>query len=224
MMPVGERDQEMGTTELAAAIIAGDRTRATELTEKALGEGRAASDLLDTELIPAMETVGERFGAGEIFIPEMLIAAEAMKACLVLLRPLLSDAAADARGRVVIGTVKGDIHDLGKNVVSTMLSGAGFEVIDLGVDVSAELFVAAALEHRADLVGLSALTTTTMPAMKEVVEALSSAGLRDKVKVMIGGAPVTEEYARQIEADAYEPNAAAASKRAKQLIRVRGSS
>jgi 5-methyltetrahydrofolate--homocysteine methyltransferase len=214
----GRQGGNMDQTELTAAIIAGDRSRAAELTKSALDEGRKASDLLDQEMIPAMEEVGDSFAKGELFIPEMLIAAEAMKTCLALVRPLLSEAKQQARGTVVLGTVKGDIHDLGKNVVSTMLEGAGFGVVDLGVDVSAESFVAAAKEHGAKIIGLSALTTTTMPAMKEVVQALSSAGMRDAVKVMIGGAPVTEEYAHQIGADAYEPNAAAASKRAKQLI------
>lgn len=208
----------MDQTELTAAIMAGNRARAVELTKAALDEGRKAPDLLDEEMIPAMEQVGDRFAKGELFLPEMLIAAEAMKACLALVRPLLSEASQEARGKVVLGTVKGDIHDLGKNVVSTMLEGAGFEVIDLGVDVPAERFVTEAKEKGARIIGLSALTTTTMPAMRDVVEALSAAGVRDEVKVMIGGAPVTEEYARQIGADAYEPNAAAASKRAKQLI------
>lgn len=208
----------MGRTDLAAAIIAGERSRAAELTRAALDGGREASELLDQEMIPAMEEVGDRFAEGELFVPEMLIAAEAMKACLALIRPVLSDAGQEARGTVVLGTVKGDIHDLGKNVVGTMLEGAGFEVIDLGINVPAERFVDEARKQRAKIIGLSALTTTTMPAMAEVMDALSVAGIRDEVKVMIGGAPVTEEFAHQIGADAYEPNAAAASKRARQLI------
>jgi 5-methyltetrahydrofolate--homocysteine methyltransferase len=208
----------MVQTDLAAAIIAGERTRAAELTRAALDEGRAASELLDGEMIPAMEEVGDRFAEGELYVPEMLVSAEAMKACLALVRPLLAAAGEPAPGTVVLGTVKGDIHDLGKNVVGTMLEGAGFEVVDLGIDVPAERFVDEVRTHGAKIVGLSALTTTTMPAMADVLAALSAAGLRDQVKVMIGGAPVTEEYARRIGADAYEPNAAAASKRASRLI------
>jgi corrinoid protein of di/trimethylamine methyltransferase len=208
----------MGRTDLAAAIIAGQRSRAAELTRAALDGGRGASELLDEEMIPAMEEVGDRFAEGELYVPEMLVAAEAMKACLAVVRPLLTEAGQAARGTVVLGTVKGDIHDLGKNVVGTMLEGAGFEVVDLGIDVPAERFVDEAGKHGAKIIGLSALTTTTMPAMADVIGALSAAGIRDEVKVMIGGAPVTEGYARQIGADAYEPNAAAASKRARQLI------
>jgi 5-methyltetrahydrofolate--homocysteine methyltransferase len=165
-----------------------------------------------------MEEVGRRFEGGEFYVPEMLISARAMKSGLALLRPHLISANVQAVGKVVIGTVQGDLHDIGKNLVGMMLEGAGFEVIDLGVDVSAEKYVAAVKEHRPDIIACSALITTTMPRMEVIVSSLREAGLRDRVKVMVGGAPVTDKYATDIGADGYAPDAASAATRAKALI------
>ena len=165
-----------------------------------------------------MDEVGRRFECEEYFVPELLLSARAMKAALELIRPLLASSGAEPAGRVVIGTVKGDLHDIGKNLVASMLEGGGFEVIDLGADVAPEKFVAAAGERQADLVCLSALLTVTMPAMKTTIQALEREGLRGRVKVLIGGAPVTEQYAREIGADGYGPNASAAVQLARRLV------
>jgi 5-methyltetrahydrofolate--homocysteine methyltransferase len=204
--------------ELTQAVIDGDAPRAEMLTRQAIEQGMNAEAVLAYGLIQAMSIVGERFGTGEIYVPEMLIAARAMKKCLLILKPILAQGSHEPAGTVVIGTVKGDIHDVGKNIVSIMLEGAGFEVHDLGVDVTPEAFVRAVEDERPDIVGLSALLTTTMLVMRDVIAALATAGVRDKVKVLVGGAPVTDEFATEIGADAYAPDAAAASVTAKSLI------
>ncbi len=203
---------------LHEAILNGNHKAAKEVTQAALAEGEDPEKLVNAVMIPAMNEVGRRYEAGEYFVPELLIAARAMKASLELIRPLLTEKGAEPVGRVVIGTVQGDLHDIGKNLVSAMLEGAGFMVTDLGVNVSPEKFVAAVKEHHATLVALSALLTTTMGSMKGVVEALEREGLHGKVKVMIGGAPTTEKFARDIGADGYGPNANAAVALAHQLL------
>lgn len=203
---------------LYEAIVNGKAPAAKSLTEEAVQEGIDAKDLLDNSLIPAMDEVGKRFESNEYFVPELLIAARAMKASLEILKPLLAQTGAKPIARVAIGTVKGDLHDIGKNLVASMLEGGGFEIIDLGVDASAEAFVEAVRDQRADLVAMSALLTTTMPAMKTVVEALVEAGLRNQTKVMVGGAPVTQRYANEIGADGYSENASSAVALARKLV------
>jgi methylmalonyl-CoA mutase cobalamin-binding domain/chain len=177
--------------------------------------------MLFEALIPSLEEVGARFERGDFFVPEMLIAGRAMSGALNLLRPLLANTGARQVGTFVMGTVKGDVHDIGKNLVNIMLEGAGFHVIDLGVQVSPEKFIAAIEEHQPDIVGFSAFLTTTMPMFKANINALEKAGLRDKVIVMVGGAPVTQEYADAVGADAYAPDASQTVKRAKDLIEKR---
>jgi 5-methyltetrahydrofolate--homocysteine methyltransferase len=204
--------------DIRKSVIDGDLNAAQDRVHKALAENLPPEKILTEGLISAMSEVGRLFEAGEFYVPEMLISARAMKGGLAILRPGLAAADIQAVGKVVIGTVQGDLHDIGKNLVGMMLEGAGFEVIDLGVDVSPEKYVRAVREHAPDLVGCSALLTTTMPRMQDIVEALQAAGLRDKVKVMIGGAPVTEKYAADIGADVYAPDAAAAAQRALQAI------
>jgi 5-methyltetrahydrofolate--homocysteine methyltransferase len=200
------------------AILTGNAKAAKEITQTGLAAGSNPKELVDDTMIPAMNEVGRRYEANEYFVPELLIAARAMKASLELIRPLLAARGAEPVGRVVIGTVQGDLHDIGKNLVGAMLEGAGFEVIDLGVDVSPEKFINAAREKNATLVALSALLTTTMHSMKGVMEKLKESGMRDKVKVMIGGAPVTQKYADEIGADGYSSNANAAVALARKLM------
>lgn len=200
------------------ALLAGNPGRVEEIVQETLKAGTAAETIINTGLIPAMELVGEKFKNNEVFLPEVMLAARAMQAGLKLLQPLLTKGGAPKRGRVVIGTVRGDHHDIGKNLVATMLEGAGFEVIDLGADVKEEKFVEAVRSHHPEVVGLSALLTTTMPAMKETIAALDQAGLREQVKIMIGGAPVTQEYADRIGADGYSEDAGAAVELAKVLV------
>ena len=200
------------------AILNGNAKAAKEITQTSLAAGANPQSLVDDTMIPAMNEVGRRYEANEYFVPELLIAARAMKASLELIRPLLSARGAEPVGRVVIGTVQGDLHDIGKNLVGAMLEGAGFEVIDLGVDVSPEKFINAAKEKNARLVALSALLTTTMHSMKAVLEKLRESGMRDNVKVMIGGAPVTQKYADEIGADGYSSNANAAVALARKLM------
>ncbi len=199
------------------AILTGNFKAAKEITQQALAAGVDPQVLVQQHMIPAMDEVGRRYEANEYFVPELLISARAMKASLELIRPLLIARGAEPAGRVVIGTVKGDLHDIGKNLVAAMLEGAGFEVIDLGVDVGPEKFIAALNERKAGLVAMSALLTTTMNSMKVTVDALKSAGVRDKVKIMIGGAPVTQKYADEIGADGYSSNANAAVALARKL-------
>ena len=210
----------MNFDELIRAVADGDATRAQALTESALGSGANPDEILSDALMRAMETVGHQFSAGEIYVPEMLVAARAMKVCIGVLQPLMTTGPHKARGTVVIGTVQGDIHDVGKNIVTIMLQAAGFDVHDLGVDVASEAFVAAVSECRPDIVGLSALLTTTMWVMKDVIHALEASGVRDTVRVLVGGAPVTEAFAHEIGADAYAPDAGAAAEVARQLVEV----
>ncbi|GIX07961.1 MAG: corrinoid methyltransferase [Candidatus Poribacteria bacterium] len=203
--------------QLADHIIHGRAAQAVAATEAALAEGVPAAEILQKGLIAGMQVVGERFKAHEFYVPEVLIAARAMKMALEKLRPHLVQQHYQPIGKVAIGTVRGDLHDIGKNLVAMMLEGAGFEVVDLGIDVPPERFVEAAREG-ADIIALSALLTTTMPAMKETIEALKAAGLRDRVKVIVGGAPVTEAYAREIGADGYGPDAATGAEVARKLM------
>ena len=204
--------------ELYDAILTGNAKKAEEVTKAALEANADPSELLAKYMIPAMDEVGKRFECNEYFVPELLIAARAMKTALRLLTPKLADAGAKAVGRVVIGTVQGDLHDIGKNLVASMLEGGGFEVVDLGVDVPADKFVEAAKEKGGTIVALSALLTTTMTQMKQVIQALGAAGVRGKTKVMIGGAPITQQYADEIGADGYSDNASSAVSLARKLV------
>jgi len=186
-------------------------------TEKALAEGLTAAEILKNGLIAGMDIVGADFKDGTLYIPEVLVAAKSMHAGMDVLKPLLAESDTPSQGKVVIGTVTGDMHDIGKNLVGMMLEGAGFEIIDLGTDVPPEKFVEAIRSEKADIVGMSALLTTTMPAMRKTIDALAEANLLDKVKVMVGGAPVTDDFAKQIEADGYAPDAAAAVDKAREV-------
>ena len=200
------------------AILEGNAKVAKEVTEKAISEKVDAQELVDKYMIPAMDEVGRRFEANEYFVPELLIAARAMKTALELIRPLLVESGAEPAGRVAIGTVKGDLHDIGKNLVAAMLEGGGFEIIDLGVDVSPEQFIEAVKEKKANIIALSALLTTTMASMKTCIDGLKDEGIRDKVKVMVGGAPVTQKHADEIGADGYADNANAAVALARNFV------
>jgi len=205
--------------DLQQAIIDGNSPLAKDLTEKGLSEGLRPAEFFPKAIIPSMNEVGRRMRECEFFIPEVLIAARAARASTDILRPLLvGDEAVSSAGTVVCGTVKGDLHDIGKNIVAMMLESAGFEIVDLGVDVSPEKVVEAVRQHQANVVAMSALLTTTMVNMKAVIEALASAGLRDQVKVMVGGAPVTEAWARSIGADGYGKDASAAVETARSLL------
>lgn len=195
---------------LNEAVLHGDWKTARAITEQALQAKVEPLTLLNDHLVPAMNEVGRRFECNQFFVPELLLAARAMKASLELLRPLLAERGTEPIGRAVVGTVKGDLHDVGKNLVASLLEGGGFEVIDLGVNVPPEKFVAAAREKNAQIVGLSALLTTTMPSMRSTVEAFKAAGMRDQVKILIGGAPVTQRFADEIGADGYGENAPSA--------------
>jgi 5-methyltetrahydrofolate--homocysteine methyltransferase len=206
--------------EINQAVIEGDSPLVKEKVQQALDAGLEPGAVLHESLIPAMDQVGQLFEQGEYFVPEMLVAARAMQGGLGLLKPFLAKEGVKSAGKVIIGTVKGDLHDIGKNLVAMMLEGAGFEVVDLGTDVSPEKFIQAVSAEKPQLVGMSALLTTTMPAMKQVVQALVGGGLRDQVKVMVGGAPITPAYAESIGADAYAPDAANAARLAKQLVAV----
>ena len=203
---------------LAQGIIDGDLDTALSEVQRLITEGASPQSIMDEHLIRAMSEVGRLFEEGEFFVPELMVAARAMQAAMKILNPLLSSSGIQKIGRVVIGTVKGDFHDIGKNLVASMLEGGGFEVIDLGVDVSAEKFAEAAKEQPGTLVAMSALLTTTMPQMKSVIEKLQTDGLRSTSKVIIGGAPVTHEFAKQIGADGYSDNASAAVTLAKSFF------
>lgn len=205
-------------TEIYQAVLRGDMTSATEHVQAALDGDVGAEAILHKSLIPAMEEVGRLFEEGEYFVPEMLISARAMQACLGILKPLLVDADVKPAGKVAIGTVKGDLHDIGKNLVAMMLEGGGFEIIDLGTDVSEENYIEAIQKEEVDIVGMSALLTTTMPNMRTTVQAISEAGLRDRVKIIVGGAPVTADYADSIGADGFAPDASQAVALARKLI------
>ena len=205
---------------LSEAVIKGDISTALAETQKLLDAGSNASDILNKELIATMNEIGERFSKGLIFVPQMLRSAKVMQECTNLLKPYFQEGDVITKGKVLIGTVRGDLHDIGKNLVSMMLEGAGFTIIDLGVNVSPEKFVEKTKEVDPDIVGMSALLSTTMPAMPETIEALKKASLRQKVKVMIGGAPVTEKYAREITADAYASDAGSAVTKVKNLLNI----
>lgn len=207
-----------GSTELYDAIILGKHETARRITEEALAGGSEPQQLLNEFMVPAMDEVGRRFDTNEFFVPELLLAARAMKAAMELLRPLLAARGTEPVGRVVIGSVKGDLHDIGKNLVAAMLEGGGFEVFDLGVNVAPERFVTAAREKNAHIIGMSALLTTTMASMKKTIEAFRDAGLRESVKILVGGAPVTERFANEIGADGYSLNAPGAVSSARQAL------
>lgn len=200
------------------AVLNGDKDAVTENVQTALNKGTDAGVILQEALIPAMGEVGRLFEAGEYYVPEMLIAARAMQAGLALLKPLLVDSDIKPTGKVAIGTVKGDLHDIGKNLVGMMLEGAGFEIIDMGTDVSPEKFIAAINDEDVDILAMSALLTTTMPMMETTIKAVDDAGLRDAVKIIVGGAPVTNEYAEKIGADGFAPDASQAASLAKTLV------
>jgi 5-methyltetrahydrofolate--homocysteine methyltransferase len=199
------------------AIVDGNAGKAKSLTQAALDESVDPQDILNKYMIPAMDEVGRRFETNEYFVPELLIAARAMKGSLALIKPRLVATGAKPIGKVAIGTVKGDLHDIGKNLVAAMLEGGGFEIIDLGVDVTPDKFVAAVKEKGATIIALSALLTTTMPSKKTTIEGLKEAGVRYQVKVIIGGAPVTQKYADEIGADGYSDNASSAVALARKL-------
>ena len=200
------------------AVLKGDAGTTEAEVKAALDASTPPKDILYKACIPAMEEVGRLFEEGEKFVPEMLISARAMQTAMGLLKPLLLEADIKTLGTVVVGTVAGDLHDIGKNLVGMMLEGSGFEVIDLGTDVSPQAFVDAVREHEPQVIGMSALLTTTMPSMGATIEALKEAGLRGDVKVMIGGAPITQDFADKIEADGFAPDASSASRKTKELV------
>jgi corrinoid protein of di/trimethylamine methyltransferase len=205
-------------SKLYDAIVEGNAKTALALTNEALAAGVTPGEIIGGYMIPAMDEVGKRFECEDYFVPELLLSARAMKGALEVLRPLLAASGAEPTGRVVIGTVKGDLHDIGKNLVASMLEGGGFEVHDLGADVAPERFIAAARDHNADIVALSALLTVTMPAIRNTVDAFQAAGLRDRVKIIVGGAPVTSQFAAEIGADGYSESASAAVQLARSMM------
>ena len=204
--------------QIASNLYRGEDEVVAALVQQALDQEMSPGEILNGGLIAGMDEVGKDFKAGDLFVPEVLIAARAMHAGMNILRPLLAESDVPTAGKYVIGTVQGDLHDIGKNLVKMMLEGAGFETIDLGTDVKPDDFVAAVQEHQPQLLGMSALLTTTMPGMKATIEALEEAGLRDAVKIMVGGAPVTAAFAEQVGADAYAPDAASAVDVARDLV------
>lgn len=205
-------------SKISEVLIAGDIAKVGDLCKQALEQGSGAAKIMDEALFPGMDVVGQRMKSGEMFIPEVLRSAKAMQAGMEAFKDELVGESSHLRGTVVIGTVQGDLHDIGKNLVTMLLEGAGFNVVDLGVDIKPEQFVEAAKEHDASIVAMSALLTTTMPKMGETVNAITEAGLRDRVKIMVGGAPVTQSFTDEIGGDAYGPNAAAATDKAKELV------
>ena len=206
--------------QLHQAILTGDAKTARSVTEASLASGVEPMKLVNEFMVPAMDEVGRRFECNEYFVPELLLSARAMKSALELIRPLLVKRGIEPVGRVAIGTVKGDLHDIGKNLVAAMFEGGGFEVIDLGVNVPPERFVTAIQEKQANIVAMSALLTTTMPSMKTTIDALKAAGVRDRVKVYVGGAPITSKFAEDIGADGYSDNAVGAVALAKKALAV----
>jgi 5-methyltetrahydrofolate--homocysteine methyltransferase len=204
--------------QIATAVIEGDLDEIADLTEDALDDDISAEEILNKGLMPGMDNVAVEFKAGNLFVPEVLRSARTMQGSMDILKPLLAESGVKMVGRVLLGTVKGDLHDIGKNLVGMMCEGAGFEVQDIGKDVAPEAFVDAVTEFEPDVVGMSALLTTTMRAMESTIKILEEAGVRDKVKVMIGGAPVTQAFADQIGADGYAPDAAAAADLAKDFV------
>jgi 5-methyltetrahydrofolate--homocysteine methyltransferase len=215
-----DEEETMDFKELSQFVIDGNAPSAEAWTKKALAQKTPPADIINKGLMPGMAVVGARFKAGEYYLPEVIVSARAMKASVALVRPLLAAKDMPNSGKVVIGTVQGDLHDIGKNLVGMMLEGAGFQVTDLGVDVPPEKFAQAVKDSGANVVGLSALLTTTMPMMKGTIDALQKAGVRKKVKVMVGGAPVTRDYAKQIGADGFAPDAASAVDEAKLLMDI----
>jgi 5-methyltetrahydrofolate--homocysteine methyltransferase len=205
---------------LLDAVIKGDIKTATEETRKAVDAGQNAQDILDQGLIEAMNIVGDKFSKGAIFVPQMLRSAKTMQECVKALKPHFQENAMTTKGKIVIGTVKSDLHDIGKNLAGMMLESAGFSIIDLGVDVAPEVFVDKIKETKADILGMSALLSTTMPYMTQTIKALVDAGQRDDVKVIIGGAPVTKKFAEDIGADSYAPDAAGAVLETKKLLNI----
>ncbi|MEE4262649.1 MAG: corrinoid protein [Desulfobacteraceae bacterium] len=203
---------------MAESLIAGKIDEVVNLTRDALDGGAAPADILDQGLLAGMDVVGKRFKAEEMFIPEVLRCAKCMHGAMEILRPLLAETGAESIGTLIIGTVKGDLHDIGKNLVGMMFEGAGFDVVDLGIDKEPQMFVDAIKEHKAKLVGLSALLTTTMPKMSETINAIKEAGIRDQVKILVGGAPITSSFAEEIGADGYASNAASAVEKGKELV------
>jgi len=203
---------------LSTAILEGDSDASASITQQGLDEGISAADLLNNGLIVGMNEVGVRFKAGDMFVPEVLMSAESMAAGMDLLRPLLAESGTKMAGTIVMGTVQGDLHDIGKNLVSMMCEGAGFQIVNIGFDAAPDKFIEAIKEHQPEIVGMSAMLTTTMRAMGHTIKAIEEAGLRDKVKVMVGGAPVDQEFADRIGADGYGANAPASSELAKQLV------
>lgn len=210
--------QTLHLNQLHDAVVNGDVKLAKAVTERALQEGMDPMRLVQDYMMPAMGEVGRRFECSEYFVPELLISARAMKGALELLRPLLARSGAQPAGRVVVGTVRGDLHDIGKNLVSAMFEGGGYEVTDMGVNVTPEQFVAAVKERKPQILALSALLTTTMAAMRETIDALEKAGIRDQVKVVIGGAPITQRFADEIGADGYGESAASVTGLARRMI------
>ena len=204
--------------QLSTCVLEGDAEKAEVLTKKALEDGLSANEILNKGLVVGMAEVGARFKRGDMFVPEVLMSAEAMHAGQEVLRPLLAESGADRVGKILLGTVKGDLHDIGKNLVGMMCEGSGFEVIDLGFNVDPEVFVQAIKEHQPDIVGMSAMLTTTMRAMGYTIKAIEEAGLREKVKVIVGGAPVDEEFSQRIGADGYGSNAVSGPELARHLL------
>jgi 5-methyltetrahydrofolate--homocysteine methyltransferase len=204
--------------ELYEAVVSGNAKATQAITQQALADGVDPLKLVNEYMVPAMDEVGRRFEANEYFVPELLISARAMKASLELIRPILTARGDKPVGRVAIGTVKGDLHDIGKNLVASLLEGGGFEVIDLGVNVTPEKFIETVNAKQANIIAMSALLTTTMPSMKTTIDALKQAGVRGKVKVLIGGAPITQKYADEIGADGYSENAVGAVALAKKAV------
>lgn len=205
---------------LNEAVIKGDIQTALMLTQNAMDAGKKAHEVLDQGLIAAMDQVGDKFAKGEMFVPQMLRSAKTMQECVKLIKPQFQEGDFKSKGKVVIGTVKGDLHDIGKNLVSMMMEGAGFTMTDLGVDVSADTFLQKVQEVKPDILAMSALLSTTMPGMRETIETLRKAGIKDKVMVMIGGAPVTANFASEIKADAYAPDAGSAVIEAKKVLGI----
>ena len=205
---------------LLDAVIKGDIETAKEETRKAVDAGQNAQDILDHGLVEAMNVVGDKFSKGAIFVPQMLRSAKTMQECVEALKPHFQENAMITKGNIVLGTVKGDLHDIGKNLVGMMLEGAGFSIVDLGVDVAPEVFVDKIKESKADILGMSALLSTTMPSMTQTIKALIDSGQRDHVKVIIGGAPVTRKFAEDIGADSYAPDAGAAVLETKKLLNI----
>lgn len=206
--------------EVASAVIAGNRKKVQELVEDALKEGVPPEKIINEGLLAGMSVIGERFKKNEIFVPEVLVSARAMQVGMDILKPLLTRSSGVIKGKVVIGTVEGDLHDIGKNLVAIMFEGAGYQVIDLGIDVPPDKFVEAIREHNPDIVGMSALLTVTMPQMKVTLDVMEKEGVREKVKVIVGGAPVTEEFAKEIGADGYAPDATSAVELVNRLLGV----